>query len=85
MTVELTSADIAGPITAFLEDRTKVDVPPDQDLFASGLVSSIFAMELIVHVEQTFDVAITGSDLRLDNFRTVDRMTGLVTRLRAGA
>ncbi|MFC0105731.1 acyl carrier protein [Kibdelosporangium aridum] len=80
-----TIADTATAIRDFLRQRTGTDVPDEQDLFASGLVSSIFAMELVVHLEQTFGVAITGSNLKLDNFRTVALMAGLVERLRAGA
>ena len=45
----------------------------DQDLFASGVVSSMFAMELVVFLEQSYQVTIIGGDLKLDNFRTVAR------------
>ena len=64
-----------------LARRLKTTVPTDQDLFASGLVTSMFAMELVVHLEGTYGIAILGGDLKLDNFRTVERMTTLVTRL----
>jgi methoxymalonate biosynthesis acyl carrier protein len=65
----------------FLEQRTKSAIGADLDLFASGLVSSLFALELVVHVENAFGVAVTGPDLRLDNFRTVEAITALVIRL----
>ncbi|WP_036393355.1 acyl carrier protein [Micromonospora chokoriensis] len=78
----LSPGSICGKLTAFLERQTKRDIEPDLDIFAAGLVSSLFALELVVHIESTFDVAIGGPDLRLDNFRTVDRMTELVLRLR---
>jgi methoxymalonate biosynthesis acyl carrier protein len=74
--------EIEREIQGFLADRTKTVVPVDRDLFASGLVSSLFAMELIVHLEETYAIAIVGADLKLDNFRTVERMIALVTRLR---
>jgi methoxymalonate biosynthesis acyl carrier protein len=38
-------------------------------------------MELVLYVEQTFDVVIDGEELSLRNFRTVSAMTALVTRL----
>ena len=75
------AATIERGIQDFLADRTKITVPADQDLFASGLVSSVFAMELVVHLEQTYAIAVVGSDLKLDHFRTIERMTALVTRL----
>ncbi|WP_326638660.1 acyl carrier protein [Streptosporangium sp. NBC_01755] len=68
-------------IRDFLEERIKTDVAVDKDLFDSGLVNSMFAMELVVHLEQRYGVAILGEDLKLDNFRTVERMTSLVLRL----
>jgi methoxymalonate biosynthesis acyl carrier protein len=90
MTIDHTSAH--EPITAdviesallrFLEERTKTEVAADRDLFASGLVSSMFAMELVVHLEERYDISIIGPDLKLDNFRTVHSMAELVLRLRS--
>jgi methoxymalonate biosynthesis acyl carrier protein len=74
-------AAIEQEIQGFLADWTKVAVPADHDLFASGLVSSLFAMELVVHLEQAYSIAVVGSDLKLDNFRTIERMAALVSRL----
>ncbi|MES4907291.1 MULTISPECIES: phosphopantetheine-binding protein [unclassified Streptomyces] len=82
MTDQITPDTIEKNLLAFLETRTKTAVPATQDLFATGLVSSMFAMELVVHLEQNFQVAVVGADLKLDNFRTVQRMTELVLRLR---
>ncbi|WP_323747451.1 acyl carrier protein [Catenulispora rubra] len=77
---------IERQISEFLEARTKAAWEPEADLFASGVVSSLFAMELVVFVEGTFDVEVEGADLAMDNFRTVRAMSSLVTRLRgAGA
>ena len=72
---------VAAAVMSFLTARLRTDVSADADLFASGLVNSMFAMELVVHLETTFDVMIEGSDLKLDNFRTVWSMTDLVSRL----
>ncbi|WP_405773475.1 acyl carrier protein [Streptomyces sp. NBC_01538] len=69
----------------FLEVRTKTVWEADQDLFASGGLSSLFAMELVVHMEKSYGISIRGADLRLDNFRTVTGMAALVRRLRADA
>jgi methoxymalonate biosynthesis acyl carrier protein len=77
------SADAIGvALVRHLEERLKTPVTTDHDLFASGLVSSMFAMELVVHLEKTYGVTIVGTDLKLDNFRTVGAMAGLVLRLR---
>lgn len=78
----LTAESIKGELLAFLSERVKTTVAPDDDLFASGLVSSMFAMQLVVHLEEKYDIAIVGGDLKLDSFRTVETMTSLVMRLR---
>lgn len=78
----VTADAVRADLLAFLEQRTKQAVAADLDLFASGLVSSMFAMELVVHIESAFGLTIGGPDLKLDHFRTVDAMTALVLRLR---
>jgi methoxymalonate biosynthesis acyl carrier protein len=78
----LTGESIESALTEFLADKVKADVAADQDLFGSGLVSSMFAMQLVVHLESTYDIAIIGPELKLDNFRTIRAMAALVLRLR---
>ncbi|WP_055550573.1 acyl carrier protein [Streptomyces kanamyceticus] len=78
---QISAEDVQTELKRFLEERTKTDWAADTDLFATGGVSSLFAMELVVHIEKTFDIAVEGPDLRIDNFRTVNAMTELVLRL----
>jgi methoxymalonate biosynthesis acyl carrier protein len=73
---------VADEVLRFLETKTKVRWEVDQDLFESGVVSSMFAMELVVYLEKTFGVTVLGADLQLANFRTVRAMANLVARLR---
>jgi methoxymalonate biosynthesis acyl carrier protein len=74
---------VTETLLRFLESRTKLSWTPDQDLFASGVVSSLFAIELVVFVEQTFGLAVDGPDLTLDNFRSARAIAELVARSRA--
>lgn len=83
-TTGLPVAAIERRIGEFLEAKTKRTWEPEVDLFASGAVSSLFAMELVVFVESTFGVTVEGTELAMDNFRTVRSMSTLVTRLRTG-
>ncbi|MCQ9130959.1 MULTISPECIES: phosphopantetheine-binding protein [Streptomyces] len=83
-TTELPVTAIEQRIGAFLEEKTRTTWERDVDLFASGAVSSLFAMELVVFVEGAFGVQVEGADLAMDNFRTVERMSALVTRLHSG-
>ena len=76
---------VEAELLAFLTERIKTPVRPDEDLFKAGLVSSMFAMQLVVHLEDTYDIEIVGPELTLDHFRSVEAMTALVLRLRESA
>ncbi|MFI0227486.1 acyl carrier protein [Streptomyces lydicus] len=80
-TAPLTAADVESALLSFLTERLKTPVTADQDIFGAGLVSSMFAMQLVVHLEEEYDIAIVGPALNLDNFRTVEKMTALVMQL----
>jgi methoxymalonate biosynthesis acyl carrier protein len=73
---------INASLVEFVTRQAKTNVTTDVDLFGSGLVSSLFAMQLVAHVESTFGVTVRGPDLTLANFRTVADITRLVLRLR---
>jgi|SRR5215469_6252400 len=85
MVTLVTAESVESALMGFLAGKIKTSVEPDQDLFASGLASSMFAMQLVVHLEESYDIAIIGPELKLDNFRTVQAMTRLVIRLRDGS
>ncbi|MDT0567256.1 acyl carrier protein [Streptomyces sp. DSM 3412] len=77
--------DIERELLRFLELRTGKTWSADMDVFGSGGLSSLFAMELVVHLERTYGIAVRGADLQMDNFRTARRMAALVGRLRRPA
>ena len=52
----------------------------DDDIFSLGFINSLFAMELVMYIEQRFSVTIPNEALKFDNFRTVNCMAELVHR-----
>jgi methoxymalonate biosynthesis acyl carrier protein len=56
-----------------------------EDIFATGFVNSMFAMQLVQFVEQTFGVTVESDDLDIDNFRSVDAIAALVERKQGAA
>lgn len=50
------------------------------DIFASGLVNSLLAVQLIVWMERDFSVSIGDEDLQLDNFRSIDAIGAFISR-----
>lgn len=64
-------------LARFFRDHQLAD---NEDIFATGYVNSMFAMQLVQFVEGEFGIAVESEDLELDNFRTVDAISALVER-----
>lgn len=56
------------------------DLQPSEDIFALGFVNSLLAMQLVAFVEKEFGIRVEDDDLDLDNFRSIDAISGLVAR-----
>jgi methoxymalonate biosynthesis acyl carrier protein len=69
-------------LTRFFRDHALGD---DEDIFATGYVNSMFAMQLVQFVEGEFGVAVENDDLELDNFRSLNAIAALVERKTAAA
>ncbi|MFC6879080.1 MULTISPECIES: acyl carrier protein [Actinomadura] len=54
-----------------------------EDLFASGYVNSLFAVQLVMWIERTFDMPMEGTDLDFANIRSVEAIGAFVDRKRA--
>jgi acyl carrier protein len=55
-------------------------VGDDEDIFALGFVNSLFAMQLVLFVEQEFDVIVENEDLEIENFASINALLGLIER-----
>lgn len=68
-------------IRAFLSSFfKKYELRDDEDIFETGYVNSMFAMQLVMFVEREFSIAVEDEDLELDNFRSIDAIAGLIGR-----
>lgn len=77
--------DTRREVRTFIEGRliSKREVPRFGDgdnFFELGLVSSLFAMELVTHLEQTYSLRFADDDLDLTNFRSIDAIVQLLQR-----
>ena len=73
---------LLGDIRAVLRDHLTVAVEsPDVDLLDTGLIDSIGLVELIVQLEDRFGVSLPMDNLEIDDFRSINRIAGLITRL----
>ena len=72
---------ILAKVRNFLRHATKdTDIDPDVNMFESGLVDSLFAMQLLLYVEQEFGLKVTHEDLDPKNFNSLNALTNFVLR-----
>lgn len=72
--------DTKTRIRTFLHTRWPGDLQDDDDIFDAGGVNSLFAMQLVLFVEEEFAFQVSNEDLERDNFRTVNSISRLVER-----
>jgi acyl carrier protein len=56
------------------------DLQDNEDIFGLGFVNSMFAMQLVLFVEQEFKISIENEDLEIDNFNTINALVNLIER-----
>jgi methoxymalonate biosynthesis acyl carrier protein len=80
-TNDVRSEDDKALIREFLAGHLhEVEVEDDEDLFAAGLVNSLFAVQLVMWVERTYGIQVAGRDLDFANFRSVCAVAKFVER-----
>ena len=52
----------------------------DDDLFESGIVNSLFAVQLMTFIEKTFAIEVEMDDLDIENFKSLNAATAFVVR-----
>jgi acyl carrier protein len=52
----------------------------DDDIFALGLINSLFAMQMVLWVEKEFGIKVEDEDLDIENFNTINALAGFVER-----
>ncbi len=59
------------------------DLADDDNLFESGIVNSLFAVQLMTFLEKTFSIEVTADDLEIANFKSIEASAQFVTRKQA--
>ena len=52
----------------------------DDDLFESGFVNSLFAVQLMTFIEKTFAIEVGMEDLDIENFKSLNATTAFVLK-----
>lgn len=68
-------------IRAYLQQRIGEDVTftDTDDIFELGLVTSIFAMQLVMYLEREFNISVSNDEMNITNFNSVDNITSFVS------
>lgn len=56
------------------------DLADDDNLFESGIVNSLFAVQLMTFIEKTFGIEVGPDDLEIANFKSIEAAAGFVVR-----
>jgi methoxymalonate biosynthesis acyl carrier protein len=70
--------EIKDTVKSFLQKKIgeEVSFNYDDDIFKLGLVNSLFALELVVFLENTFGLQVENEDLNLENFNQINNIEG---------
>ncbi|QQS35343.1 MAG: acyl carrier protein [Ignavibacteriales bacterium] len=80
MNIETTQS-IKDTIRNFIFDSINVsDLNDDVNLFESGIVNSLFAVQLMTFLEKSFSIEVTMDDLMMENFESINATTAFVER-----
>lgn len=68
-------------IKSFISRSIQIEaLDENENLFESGIVNSLFAIQLMTFLEKTFHIEVTMDDLDMENFRSINSTAAFVER-----
>ena len=71
-------SDAADQLRGFLHGSLGKSIGDEDDVFQVGGATSLFAMELVLFIEESLGVALEDDDLKRENFSTLNAMMRMV-------
>jgi acyl carrier protein len=79
------SDQIKTVIRSFINESINIDaLGDDENLFESGIVNSLFAVQLTTFIESRFGIEVGVDDLEIENFQSINATAAFVARKTAG-
>ena len=79
------SHEIKDALRGFIESSISItDFDDDANLFESGIVNSLFAVQLMTFVERTFAIRVETDDLDIENFKSFNATAAFVQQKNGG-
>ena len=77
--------EIKESVRGFIMSSTNIpELEDDENLFESGIVNSLFAVQLMTYIEKTFAIEVEMDDLDIANFKSLNAATAFVLRKNGG-
>lgn len=68
-------------IRTFINSSVNIEgLDDDENLFESGLINSLFAVQLTTFIERKFGIEVGLDDLHIDNLKSVNATAAFVAR-----
>ncbi len=73
---------VKAELVSLFSEVLHVEAPSEEhaDLFETGILDSQNLIDLLLSIEQRFDMQILGDDLELDALRCLEQLTSLIVR-----
>jgi len=76
---------VKAAVRNFINGSINIDaLGDDENLFESGIVNSLFAVQLMTFVERKFNIEIGTDDLDIENFKSIQATAAFVVRKSPG-
>ena len=73
--------NVKQTIRKFILDSININgLEDDDNLFESGIVNSLFAVQLMTFIEKSFNIEVTMEDLVIENFQSIEATTSFVMK-----
>ncbi len=67
-------------ITMLQEVRPEFDFADTDDFIAAGMLDSFDVVQLVSGLDETFGISIDGTDIRPENFSSVEKIVSLLNK-----
>lgn len=80
---DLPDSEVVSKVRSFVIRSLARHVSDTEEFLTSGMVSSLFGMQLIAFIEKSFDCVVTDQDLILDNFTSIANISRFASQKKA--
>jgi acyl carrier protein len=79
MSIVQTESAVKEQLREFLAEASGIpDIDDNTELFSTGIVNSLFAIQLVMYIEKAFHIAIDMDDLDFNNFSSIAAISNFI-------